>query len=186
MKKEQSSALTAALVGGKLLLICAIVAGIVSFVYALTEKPYEANIKEQKRLAISQIYDSDTVSYTELEGVEEIQALYIVKEGEALRGYCAEVASPGFGGDVELMIGFDADKKILGIRVISHSETPGVGAPVVSEGAYLDQYKGHTGQVTLGEGVDAVSGATISSTAVAEGVNRAVQAIEQLGGKSHE
>ncbi len=188
MKKERSTLISSLLVGGKLLLICAIVAGIVSFVYALTEKPYEENVTEQKRQTISRIFASDAVSYTEAElsaEAEGIKAIYLVSENGALRGYCVEVLSTGFGGEMELMVGFDAAQNIIGVSTISHSETPGLGAPVMAGGDYLSQYTGKMGPLSA-EDIDLVSGATISSRGVLAGVNRAAEAIKQLGGESRE
>ena len=103
--------------------------------------------------------------------------VYTVYNGETLIGYCVESASAGFGGDVALMVGYGADRALLGVSVIAHSETPGLGAKV-AESAFLDQFKGQSGALVLGEGVDAVSGATISSRAVTNAVNLATEALE--------
>ena len=61
---------------------------------------------------------------------------------------------------------------------MSLSETPGLGSRV-QEAAYLDQYKGQSGTLTLGEDVDAIAGATVSSRAVLNGVNRAVEILNR-------
>ena len=96
-----------------------------------------------------------------------------------------ESVSGGFGGDMTLMVGYDGARTILGVSIVSHSETPGLGARVKTEAGYLDQYVGKSGEVVLNKNgvadgendVDAISGATISSRAVLTGVNRATDAL---------
>ncbi|MBQ7335580.1 MAG: FMN-binding protein [Clostridia bacterium] len=176
---KNNAVVQSALVGLKLLLICAIIAGVVSFVYALTLEQYEANILETKRQAIGAIFEKDSLDdpkqAAEIDGV----VIYEVYENGALIGYCAEVASAGFGGDIEMMIGYQSDGSILGVEFISHSETPGLGSKA-GQPAYLEQYVGQSGVLTLGTDVDAVSGATVSSRAVLAGVNAATAALQSV------
>ena len=76
-----------------------------------------------------------------------------------------------------LMVGFRADQTLVGVQILSHSETPGLGARV-SDASYLGQYAGKSGTLTLGENVDAISGATISSRAVLSGVKEAQEILK--------
>ena len=62
---------------------------------------------------------------------------------------------------------------MCGVRVVSHSETPGLGSrAMISD--YLDNFIGVGESLTVGEDLDAVSGATISSKAVVSGINLAL------------
>lgn len=161
------------LIGIKLLLICAIVAGVVSFVYSVTKAPAEANLAEEKRHAIVSIFGKEDIRY-EAAG----DGIYVVydSDGSPL-GYCVETASPGFGGDINLIVGFDRDRSIVGVSIVSLSETPGLGARV-NDANYLSQYQGKSGELAFGSGVDAISGATISSRAVLTAVNQATALLE--------
>ena len=154
-------------VGARLLIVCAVVAAVVSGVHAMTDSRYQRNLTEEKRQAIVRIFGSETITYRTLSG-----------EGDAEPGYCVELASPGFGGDISMTVGFEADGTILGVSIVSLSETPGLGSRV-QEAAYLDQYKGQSGTLALGEDVDAIAGATVSSRAVLIGVNRAVEILNR-------
>ncbi len=175
VKKKGSTWQTLA-IGAKLLLICAIVAGVVSFLYALTAEQYEKNIRQTKNAAIGEIFSLIDLSTVTLPyGGEE--TVYKVTQGEKIVGYCVEVKSAGFGGDIEMMVGYTADKRVLGVSIIALSETPGLGAKV-AEDDFLSQYEGKGGALVLGSDVDAVSGATISSRAVTDGVNRATEALQ--------
>ena len=107
---------------------------------------------------------------------------------DAALGYAVEVAPNGFGGAITMMVGVSNEGKVLGISIISHAETPGLGA-VAAAGtdkgvSFRDQFKGLIGGITIGDGenqVDALSGATISSQAVVDGVNAALDCIQNLG-----
>ena len=60
-KTKNNTFLNVAVIGLKLLLICAVIAGIVSFVYDLTLERYEANIQETKNKAIGQIFGKEGI-----------------------------------------------------------------------------------------------------------------------------
>lgn len=172
---KQSSFRQAAVIGLKLLLICAIVAGVVSLVYAVTAEPYEKNLENTKNEAVSKIFGMENLVREDLgEGV----ALVRDANGNPV-GFCVESKAGGFGGDVEVMVGYNVLGEIVGVKVIAHSETPGLGAKATEDG-FLKQYAGQTGKVMLGEGVDAISGATISSNAVTDAVNAATEKLHAV------
>ena len=87
----------------------------------------------------------------------------------------------GYGGDIRVMTGI-ADGQITGVKILAaDNETPGLGARI-SESDYLAQYKDKpAGRLSLsrdGGDVDAVTGATISSRALLNAVNSAVETYE--------
>ncbi len=95
-------------------------------------------------------------------------------------GWVVLTSSPGYGGAVRTLAGFTADGRIARVEVLTApGETPGLGSRI-SEPAYLTQFSGLRAPVAFsadgaeGRGrVQAVTGATISSQAVLDGVNRA-------------
>ncbi len=116
-----------------------------------------------------------------IEGVE--WRLYPVIDG----GTCTSIALQtgglgGYAGTVMVMTGIDLrTNTITGVRVTNHSETPGIGTRVCDP-IYLRKYEGivldDVTEIALqssGGGIEAISGATKTSTAVADGVNRAVK-----------
>ena len=107
-----------------------------------------------------------------------LSAYKMTKDG-ADAGYCVEVGPTGFGGAVDTMVGIDSDGKVTGISVISaSSETPGLGARS-TEPEFQAQFAGQVGtEVAVakdGGSIDALTGATITSRAVSEGVVAAAQ-----------
>ena len=91
------------------------------------------------------------------------------------KGYIVEVSASGYGGDIEMMVAFSNECDILGVKVVSHEETNGIGTRVVGDEKYLEKYVGKNAKEP--SGIDAVSGATISSKAVLAGVNDAANLI---------
>ncbi len=96
-------------------------------------------------------------------------------------GYVATTTAKGYGGEMTVMTGFDNDGNIVGVSVLSSSETPGLGKKA-EEPDFTGQYLGKSGSLsvvknTAGTDSDivAISGATISSKAVTSAVNCASQ-----------
>lgn len=103
-------------------------------------------------------------------------------------GYAVQVKPSGFDGQIDMMVGIDKDGNILGISIISHTETAGLGAVAAAENAkgeaFRDQFIGMSGSVGVtkdGGEVDAVTGATVTSRAICDGVNAALACVANLG-----
>jgi electron transport complex protein RnfG len=109
----------------------------------------------------------------------EALLLFIGKKNDKPWAIAYETTSAGFGGDLTIMVGFDLEQdKLTGLKVGKNSETAGVGSRV-TEDPFTKQFKGLDIdlQFTGGpcpNGVDAVSGATVSSTAVCEALKQSV------------
>lgn len=106
---------------------------------------------------------------------------FLSEEGQ-VKGLAVEAAGTGgYGGDILLMVGIDFETdKIIGMEIIQHSETPGVGSKVEKAG-FRKQWQGLPigAPVRFGQGgdIDAISGATYSSKAVVTGTNVIVDLI---------
>lgn len=103
--------------------------------------------------------------------------------GGVLKGVAIEDRGRGYGGEIGVMVGFNVDNDSLaGIGVTTLKETPGLGMRV-TEAGFSDQFAGARTPVALtaqGGGIDAVSGATISSTGVTVAVNGAAKTYARL------
>ena len=188
MEKSNSHVKTALTIGLKLLLICAVVAGVVSFVYSVTIEAYDANIAAEIRNSMGIIFDAkegDVIEYTLYDGEldADISAVYMVKKNGEDVGYCINLTGKGFGGSMNLMVGYHADKTVCGVSVVSHAETPGVGDKA-TKAEHLSQYEGLSGEMTISKkgnaDITAVSGATISSKAIHAAVERAGEVLASL------
>ncbi len=154
-------------------IICIAVALMLAVVNALTADTIAANNAREKEAAILSIFpDGDG---TELNYSPDGTEVYRVKDGESVIGYCVSVAENGFGGAVNMMVGVDTAGSVCGVKIVSLSETPGIGTKVKSDG-FLATFQGNQ-LFVIGENFDGISGATVSSKAVVRGVNRALIAV---------
>ena len=103
-------------------------------------------------------------------------------------GYAVEVTPGGFDNTITMMVGVDKAGNVLGISVISHTETAGLGAVAAAETpagiSFREQFVGQSGSVSVtkdGGQIDAITGATITSRAVCVGVNAALECVAKMG-----
>jgi electron transport complex protein RnfG len=129
------------------------------------------------------VMSPDAVDFEEIEAAEGIDLAYAGKKDGAVVGYAAAVTVQGFGGPIQVTVGMDMTGAITGVSVggPEFKETQGLGAKT-QDPAFTDQFKTKTAPLTLGSDVDAVSGATISSTAVVKAVNSASEFLAGLIG----
>lgn len=164
-----------------LLLICAVVAAVLAAVNAIT-KDKIAQIQVQKtQNAIAEVLPAVAgLEEVPLSGDTGIVKSVYVADGQ----YAVEVAPGGFDGEVTMMVGI-VDGKVSGISVISHTETPGLGAVAAAQNAkgeaFRGQFVGQSGVLEIGDQIDAMTGATITSNAVVTGVNAALEFVANLG-----
>ena len=110
-------------------------------------------------------------------------AAYKAERNNEFAGYCINVAPAGFGGNIDMIVGLDSELNFTGIKIISMAETPGLGAKAQDEsfyGQYADGKKGTLSVVKNNpspaeDEIQAISGATITSKAVTDGANAALE-----------
>ena len=107
-----------------------------------------------------------------------VDALYRGDAAGQPVGYAVTVTVTGFGGPIEVTVGMDMQGAITGMNVggSKFAETAGLGTKAKEPG-FTDQFKGKKTPLTLKKDVDAISGATITSTAVTKAVNLAGVAV---------
>ena len=96
-------------------------------------------------------------------------------------GLALFVDADGYGGTIRLAVGLDMEaQRLIGVRVLEQSETPGLGSRI-TEATFLAQFEGKSMDDPFmpGEDIEAVSGATISSMGVADGVYAAIEMARQ-------
>ncbi len=150
--------------------ICAAVAVLLSAVNIITRGRIAESAAREKRDAVLAIFPAGTDSDLYAPEGSESEVYLVLRDGDVI-GYCAFVSSSGFGGEMQLMVGINADGVTEGVRIVSMSETPGVGTKTSTE-AFLSRFIGNGHNDPTG-GVDAISGATVSSNAVKAGVEAA-------------
>lgn len=147
---------------------------------SLTEKAEKAAMTET--LPAAKKFEAKTYSGDD----ETVTAVYEGKSEGKTVGYCIKTEPTGYGGAISMMVGVDASGTVTGVKIVSMSETPGLGAKA-KEKTFTDGYAGKkagikvikSGNPTDNE-ISAISGATITSKAVTSGVNSAVAVAESF------
>ena len=171
MKLDNNSTIVLSL---KLFVICLFVALGLSSLNYITKDTIAAQVKKQKDDAMARIITNST-QFNALNNEETVYEA--LNNGETV-GYCVNVISPkGYGGNIEMMIGFDSEFKVLGIEYISMAETPGLGMNAKTDSAFNGQFMGK--QAFSDDDLRAMTGATITSKAVNYGVNLASDMIKE-------
>lgn len=147
-----------------------------SFVYSITSPLIKEQEQSRFERMLGDAFHQD-VSY-KLKGAYKDGVLlgeyYEVSDSfDQLIGYGVIVSEKGYQSDIELLLVFDVGKRIYSVKVLKQLETPGIGSKI-TEDSFLSQFKGkQLSEILLvrdGGKIDAVSGATISTSAVIKGI----------------
>ncbi len=157
--------------------ICAVLLGLVN---SITMGPI-ADAKEAKtKAAMEAVLVADSYQQVEYSGQNAlVSAVY--QAGDV--GYVVQVVPSGFGGAIDMMVGVDASGTVTGVSIISMAETSGLGANASKEN-FRQQFVGAAGSVAVtkdGGTIESLTGATITSRAVSDGVNAALETVETMG-----
>ena len=89
-------------------------------------------------------------------------------------GYIVETVTYGYAGNITMLIGVASEGNVTGLQVRNMQETYGLGAEALADWEFLAQFLRTEGDAEIGTNVDAITGATVTSKAVARSVNSAV------------
>ena len=181
-----------------LFVTCVIVAGLLGLVNSVTAGPIEAKNKAKTEEAMKAVVadpegstfsdaleiTGDMTAAAASAGASVTEAYEVLVGGESA-GYALKVVASGSQGNIEMMVGVDAEGVVTGVSIVNNSETAGIGSKVMSnENGVLDQFIGKSaadGTLAVGKNVDAITGATVSSRGVTTGVNAALAVAGVMG-----
>ena len=98
----------------------------------------------------------------------------IVTTYKAENGYVVETCTYGYAGEISMLIGVSNEGTVTGLQVRDMSETQGLGGEALWNWEFLIQFLNNTGDAEIGENIDGLTGATVTSKAIAKSVNSAV------------
>ncbi len=178
------------LYGVILMAITAVVAGLLGFINAQTSDIILNYEDEKRQAALTEICPSadEFILSTEKTTADfviaddNVKEVYIAYKDGTEVGYCASVTAIGYSSTpIELMVGSDLSNKVTAIKVISHSETPGIGEALISNNKdFFLNFVGHSRPIEYSTQITPVSGATFTSDGIKNGVNTALSAIDQV------
>ncbi|EDS77400.1 RnfABCDGE type electron transport complex subunit G [Clostridium massiliodielmoense] len=195
--ENQNSNKETLMLGLKLLIITAIAGLVLGWAYKITLEPINnqniktnneamnevlPSAKEFAKIAAQEVKPGEKVD----KQLQKDSPVIEVNKGQnsgKVAGYAIKVGTKGYGGKIEMMVGISNGGKVEGIKILSHNETPGLGAKA-PEPDFSDQYKGKEiktplevvkGKASKENDIAAITGATITSKAVTKGVNDAIE-----------
>lgn len=175
-----------------LLAICVIIPLALSLTNKVTADKIAELEEKNSRETMANLIEADEFTEEEFKDGGESFTYYIaVKDGETV-GFIFKTAEKGYGGDVSVMTAVNPDGTVKSVAILDVSnETPGLGQNAAKESFYSQYANKKSGISLLKNGADtaknevnAVTGATITSTAVNKAVNTALEQFESV--KSNE
>ncbi|MBU2469316.1 MAG: RnfABCDGE type electron transport complex subunit G, partial [Proteobacteria bacterium] len=175
--------------------ICAVSGFLLALVHDVTREPIEYSrlkfVKEPAVKAVLSGYQNDPIKDrlsipvgTDKKGKPVKLIVFPAKKDGKTFAVAFESSSAGYHGDVGVMLGVDLNsKKLTGLSIVSHTETPGLGARII-EPNFTDSFKGKPMDKELGVGdINALSGATVSTKGVVAAVNKAQATLDKYRDK---
>lgn len=125
-------------------------------------------------------------------GTDDTLIVRRARQGGRVEALLLEAVAPdGYNGDIRLLVGVDARGRVIGVRVVEHRETPGLGDPIeIARGPWITGFDGRSLNDPSedawrvrrdGGAFDQLAGATITPRAVVGAVRRALQFVETHG-----
>ena len=171
-----------------LMVICFIVAMALTLTFQVTKPIIAANTKAYADAAREEVLPSSSGSFTSVdqETLDGIADVYIANNKS---GVVITSIEKGFGGKIIVMVGINNEGSIQGIKILEHTETPGLGTKAITKN-HLSQYFGQSEitntRTSDSTKIDAISGATISSNAIYRAVENSLRQFAELGGVINE
>ena len=168
-----------------LFIVCGLSAGSLAVVNAVTKEPIATYEMRQRDAALREVSA----------GADEFKNVVPDSVWEALRkgqkaGHIFLTRVQGYSGPITLMFGTDSDGAVTGLRVLSHTETPGLGAKIATaqfrdlfRNKRLEQLILKKDDPAKGQ-IDAITGATLSSRVVTKAMRSTLESFnkEKAGG----
>lgn len=171
-----------------LLAICIIIPLALSLTNKITKDKIAELDEKNSRETMANLIEADSFAESEFkDGETEFTYYAAEKDGEKV-GFIFKTAEKGYGGDVSVMTAVNPDGTVKSVAILDVSnETPGLGQNAAKESFYSQYANKKSGISLLKNGaesdkneVNAVTGATITSTAVNKAVNKALKEFESL------
>lgn len=169
--------------------ICALMTAALGATNLLTKEQIKKMELEKQTQAVQKVLPADSYKQKTitLDGAD-YQSFTATKNGTVV-GYAFAVSAAGYGGDIAAIVGIKSDGTIHAVEITDISnETPGLGQNAARKD-FTEQYSGKNGVLSVvkngaGESeIDAITGATITSSAVTSAVNKAIQLYQTVKGE---
>ena len=181
-----------------LFLICLVATALLAFTNEITKDKISEAAKDKENAAKSEVLSiadefSDKKTLTLGEGENKTEYSYYegLDSDKNVIGYVFNTSAKGYGGDIKIMVGVDTEGKVTGISILDISETAGLGMNADKDD-FKERFVGKTYKIEVIKNADpkdnevlALTGATITSKAVTNAVNTALELYAQTGGENN-
>jgi electron transport complex protein RnfG len=173
-----------------LLTICAVSAFALALTNSITS-PVIAQMDSNNRVkaleAVSAGYDIG--EQKEVTGHAYVTYVIDLQKDAEVAGYILGLKTAGYGGEMTLVASYTAQGELLFAQLLTHNETPGLGKKAEDDG-YMDKFKGTGGAKPVptnktmlsSDDAQAVSGSSVTFTAIAKAINGGSEYVKSLGG----
>ena len=170
-----------------------VITGLLAATYSYTRdiiREREEKTLRDARISVLKEADSFEEADLSLFGFEpSVESVFVGKDKDGkTAGAVVTVNRRGYGDKIRMSVGVTADGTIQGVVILENQETPGLGGKI-SEAGFISQFKALFSEEELTVAkkakseayeIEAISGATISSSAVISGVNTAKKAAMEI------
>lgn len=159
---------------------------LLTLAYGLTKGPIEQSALEDLRHSLEQVIPADIHDNNPAADTLHLQVggaqlvVYQARKADHVTGVAFETITKGYSGDIRLLLGIDQNGNLLGVRVLHHTETPGLGDKIeVTRTDWITRFTGKSlgdppeakwAVKKDGGPFDQFAGATITPRAVVNGV----------------
>ena len=127
---------------------------------------------ETARTEIMHILLPESQMFTKEEYTGDDSNIVSVHKGET--GYIVETVVYGYADNIRMMVAVDMDGRCVGVMVLEMHETFGLGFNALKDHKFLSQFLGSSTTMEVGDTIDAISGATVTSKAITKSINSAI------------
>ncbi|MGE5652948.1 MAG: RnfABCDGE type electron transport complex subunit G [Bacillota bacterium] len=181
-----------------LMIISAVAAGSLALTNDATTAKIAAQEVEAKMGALGQVMPGEGVKFSDvtstvqgnLSAFPDVEEVWVGESAGKKQGLIVVVAPVGYADRIRTMVALDTTGKVLGMKVLSQSETPGLGTKS-TDPQWQKQFVGKQAgknlevvkQAPTADQIQAITAATISSKAVTSGINQAFGLFKQISGE---
>lgn len=173
---------------------CGVAAALLALSYYVTQPVIEQRLAEDQNALLTQVLDGQPFANNvfaeghEVVSGEQAYQVYPVKnEAGELTHYVVSGGEDGYSGEIRYLMGVDTQGSITGVRILSHSETPGLGDKIeLQKSDWVLSFNQRSlantpvwGVKKDGGDFDQFSGATITPRSVVRGIHKAMLALDE-------
>lgn len=158
-----------------LFVVCVAAGSLLAIVNRATKDRIEENIVKETENALKEVFPTATDFREEIK--DSLWDAY--NDGEKI-GVVLKTSTQGYGGIIVIMFGVDNQNRVSKVKIVKHSETPGLGSKIVLD-SFLGQFKEKSSEEIFlkrdnpSGAIDAITAATISSRAVTNQIRKGLQ-----------